>query len=39
MIISYQRKNAIVITIPKKTAIMTNRLFIAKIKNSQIKSN
>ena len=32
-------KNAIEITIPRKAAITINRLFIPKIKNSQIKSN
>ena len=32
-------KNAIEITIPRNIPIIINRLFIAKIKNSQIKSN
>ena len=32
-------KNATVIIIPRKAAIIINRLFIVKIKNSGIKSN
>ena len=32
-------KNAIVIVIPKKIPTTTIRLFISKIKNSQLKSN